>query len=92
MAWLIFVHIYSTSSKIFLSSNGYLTPLISWYFSWPFPATRIISPGFANAQAVRIASLRFTIKEKLPHIFLIDSFLHPGDDLLRVFRSGIIGS
>ena len=49
------------SFNISLSSKGYFTPFISWYFSWPFPAITMISFFFASAQAVFIASFLFSI-------------------------------
>src|SRR5436190_15289879 len=44
------------SFKIFLSSKSYFTPCISWYFSCPLPATKIISSLLARLTAVLIAS------------------------------------
>ena len=45
-----------------LSSKGYFTPFISWYFSWPLPATRMMSSGLERLTAVLIASFLSAIE------------------------------
>ena len=58
---------------IILSSNGYFTPLISWYGSWPLPARTIISFFSAIFIAYFIASTLSTITIYFPFVFFIPS-------------------